>query len=502
MQLTAETLESTRTALANPNEDIVRTAGFNQPGTATSGLIGYDLEQPAKHLFPVITPLRNRIAREVAGFGTQANWQVINGINTTNMRIGVSEGNRGGALTFSTYRAMAAYVEAGLESFVTFKADLASKSFMDIKSEAQMQLLWSLMIQEEFLDLGGIGTSANALGQTPTPTLADVGSGGSLATGTAYKVGCVALSLAGYQQLAGTNMGQVGQTVTLNATGLQQTITRTNMDGSSDVINGGTGIPSAVATITTGAATDSLTASVVPVPGAVAYAWYWGITGASTMYLGAVTTSSTLTIAATASSGNQNFGALTATDYSCCALEYDGMLAQITNSASGAYVKSLNAALTSSGDGSVAELLTAFESMFDLYRTGPTTVFVNSLQQKQITKLVVNNGGAPLIRYNMDNGGNKVDGGAVIGSLMNPFTNQLVKIEVHPNMPPGTMLLWSDSVPYPLNDVGAIVKKKLRRDYYSIEWPITKRRYEYGTYFDGVLQCYFPPAFGVINCVI
>ena len=42
----------------------------------------------------------------------------------------------------------------------------------------------------------------------------------------------------------------------------------------------------------------------------------------------------------------------------------------------------------------------------------------------------------------------------------------------------------------------------VQRDYYSIEWPITKRRYEYGTYFDGVLQCYFPPAFGVINCVI
>jgi hypothetical protein len=503
-EITKDSLDLARAALGTPNDDITRTAGFNQPGSATDGLIGYDLEAPAKHMFPLITPLRNKIPRNVAGFGTQANWQVINGINTTGVRLGVSEGNRGGAISYSTYRAFAQYVECGLENYVTFKADLASKNFMDVKSEAQMNLLWALMIGEEMLDLGGIGTSANALGQTSTPTVTDVGSGGALPTGTAYYVGCVALSLFGYQQLAGTNMGQTGQKINAAAfvKGLAQTTVRTNMDGTTDTVNGGTAIPSALGTRTTGAASDSLTASVTAIPGAVAYAWYWGTTSdGSGCYLGSVTPVPYVTIAAVAANTAQKFNALASTDNSYCMLEYDGMLAQITNANSGGYVSAVNGLLTSDGGGGITQLATAFQQMFDLYRTGPTKVYANSQQQKDITALVIANGGAPIVRFNMDNGGGKVNGGAVIGSIMNPFTNQLVEIEVHPNMPPGTMLLWSDSVPYPLNDVGAIVQKKCRRDYYSIEWPINRRRYEYGTYFDGVLQCYFPPAFGVINCI-
>jgi hypothetical protein len=61
------------------------------------------------------------------------------------------------------------------------------------------------------------------------------------------------------------------------------------------------------------------------------------------------------------------------------------------------------------------------------------------------------------------------------------------------------ILFWSNSVPYPLNDVGGIVLKHLRRDYYQIEWPLRTRKYEYGVYFDGVLKNYFPPAFGIMR---
>jgi len=32
-----------------------------------------------------------------------------------------------------------------------------------------------------------------------------------------------------------------------------------------------------------------------------------------------------------------------------------------------------------------------------------------------------------------------------------------------------------------------------------IEWPLRTRRWEYGTYFDGLLQCYFPPAYGILR---
>ena len=74
-----------------------------------------------------------------------------------------------------------------------------------------------------------------------------------------------------------------------------------------------------------------------------------------------------------------------------------------------------------------------------------------------------------------------------------------IDIMLHPNVPPGTILFISRAVPYPLSNVGNVLQMKTRRDYYQIEWPLRTRMYEYGVYFDGVLQNYFPPAFGMIT---
>ena len=66
-------------------------------------------------------------------------------------------------------------------------------------------------------------------------------------------------------------------------------------------------------------------------------------------------------------------------------------------------------------------------------------------------------------------------------------------------MPPGTIMFWTDNIPYKLSGVTDIVRMRLRRAYYQMEWPVTRRRYEYGAYCDGVLQNFFPPAFGLLS---
>ena len=110
-----------------PASDIQR--AFTSPASATQGLIAYDLEAPSKKLYPLLTPLRNKIARRADGYSIQSNWEVVNGINITNLDIGVSERNRGGVINQSTARYMAAFVECGLETYATWKADLASKNY-------------------------------------------------------------------------------------------------------------------------------------------------------------------------------------------------------------------------------------------------------------------------------------------------------------------------------------------------------------------------------------
>jgi hypothetical protein len=57
---------------------------------------------------------------------------------------------------------------------------------------------------------------------------------------------------------------------------------------------------------------------------------------------------------------------------------------------------------------------------------------------------------------------------------------QDLQIRIHPNMPAGTILFTSKSLPYPVSGVGNVFQVRTRQDYYQIEWPLRARRYEYG----------------------
>jgi hypothetical protein len=74
-----------------------------------------------------------------------------------------------------------------------------------------------------------------------------------------------------------------------------------------------------------------------------------------------------------------------------------------------------------------------------------------------------------------------------------------VPLEIHPNLPPGTLVAVTEQLPYPINGVPNVMEMRLRQDYYQIEWPQRTRKYESGVYFDGVFAHYFPPSIGIIT---
>ena len=93
-------------------------------------------------------------------------------------------------------------------------------------------------------------------------------------------------------------------------------------------------------------------------------------------------------------------------------------------------------------------------------------------------------------------------GGMMVRSSLNKFRLSgavEIPIKLHPNMPPGTVLFFSKTLPYPLSNVPNTVQIRTRSEYYQIEWPLRARRYEYGVYADEVLQNYAPFAFGAIT---
>lgn len=500
-----ESLDLMKTAQATPLPDEIAKY-FTQPGTATTGLQAYDLEQPSKKLIPVLTPLRNMIPRVTNGFGTQANWKAVTGINTGNQRAGVSEGNRGAAIQQSMAENLAAYRGWGLENYVTFEADFSGKGFEDLKALAVSQLLSSVMIQEERLDLAG--NTSLALGTTPTPTVANSTTGGSIAAAT-YNLICIALGPQAYIDAAGANNGSTGQSFDPTSVTLSTQIVKTNTDSSTDTFGSGIAQKSAAGSTTTTGATSSVTGSVVPVRGAWGYAWYFGTAGNEK--LAALTSLNSVLLTSVPATGQlASAAALTAADGSTSTLEYDGLFVQAAKSTSNAYYKVMangtagtGTPLTSDGAGGISEFEEAFASFYTKYRLSPSLILMNCQELVNITKKIIGNGGAPLIRFNMDvnaiaNTG-AVAAGIVVGSYLNKITNEQIPFMVHPNIAPGTLMMLTKSLPYPLNNVANMWQKKLRRDYYQLEWPLKSRKYEYGVYADGVLQHYAPFSMGIIT---
>lgn len=498
--VTAETLALLKASLASADvslsQDLMKT--WTQAASAISGITAYDLEAPAKNLYPVITPLRNEIPRVSGKGGIQANWRAVTGVNTTNVLPGLSQGQRGGIITTTTQDLTASYKGLGLEDAVQFEAEYASEGFQDVKALAVEGLLRSLMIAEEKVILGG---NANyALSNTPTPTLTTATTGGSLANGN-FGVGCVALTFEGYQLASVT-------------TGVVQGYTRTNADSTTTSVNGGTARPSSQANIaTTGSNASTISASVTAVAGAFAYAWFWGANSGN-LTLGAITTINSALITANAtgvavSPGVVNFQALGATNNSANTLEFDGLLTFASQASLGAYYSAqatgtpgTGTPLTADGAGGITEIDVALKSFWDNYRLSPDTMWVNAQEMTNISKKILAGSSTAAQRFVFNAEQGMLAGGVMVRSYLNKYGMNgatTIDIRLHPNMPPGTILFTTKRLPYPLSNVSNVLQVRTRREYYQIQWPLRTRSYEYGVYCDEVLQNYFPPSQGVLT---
>lgn len=487
-----DTLAALKGALAKSAalpDDIAK--AFTQSGSATTGMTFYSLEAPAKTLYPVLTPLRNMFPRVVGGMGIQANWKAITGINTGNVGIGISEGKRGGIITTAVSEYLAAFRFLGLDDYVTFEAGFAAEGFDDLNARAKEGLLRSVMLGEEMYDLGG--NTGIALGTTPTPSLSAVAGSSSL-TNVAHYVHCVALTLEAYRAASVSG-------------GLRETATRTLAGNDTDTFKGGHAQISAQATVTPTAG-QNIQASVAAVNGAVAYAWFWGTTTGATV-LGAITTIPSVLITALAT-GSQVMTGKFGSDQSQNDKAYDGLLSLAMKSGSGAYVANMAAGtpgtgtpLTADTGGGIVEFETALAWFWDNYKLSPTHIVVSSQEMGNLQKKILGATSAAAQRFVFTADQSGTPGGIVIRSYLNRYgitgPAQAIPIMLHPNLPAGTVLFLTTQLPYSLSGVPDVVRKLLRRDYYAIDWPLVSRKREYGVYFDGVLQHYFPPSLGVIK---
>jgi hypothetical protein len=470
------------------------------PTGNTTGLQNYDLEKPALSIVPVETPFFNRIPIVGANGGIQANWHAITGINTTGISAGLGYGQRNSPISTTTADYFAKFCAFGLDDFIQEEAEWSAEGYMDLLARGQSNLTWAMKIAMERVYVGGQGTYG--LGATPRPTVADVSTGGVLAANTTFSVICAALTLDGY--LNGSVAG-----------GVPGLVSRTNADKSTVQYGGGTAQVSqnrTVATANDSNNTHSLTASIATVSGAVAYAWFWGAAGSE--LLGAITTTNSVLITA-AAAGTQNAATLGGVDNSQNSLVCDGFIAQIAKSGMNGYIVSqatgtagTGTPLTADGEGGIVEIDTDLKYFYDTYRASPTAIWVSSQELLNIGKKISAGPGSGTsnIRFTRDATTGQLIGGTLARAYLNKFTvglsggpagGQEIPINLHPNLPPGTMMYEMMKVPFPLSGINNVVQFRARKNFYATLWPKTTRQWEYGVYLDGVLQNYFIPGWGV-----
>jgi hypothetical protein len=492
LQTTEETLRLTKEALSDNS--------LAKNVTIATGLSAYDLQAPAKNLYPIVTPLRNSLPRVGRlNPGDAARWRTITSITGSGYdAMGwVPEGQRTASMSYSAQLQVAPYLTLGEEDTVTFEAEAAAQGYEDLNATATLRLLQKTMRKEETALLGG--NTSLALGTPAAPSLTASGTGATLLAAT-YSVIVVALSFEGYRNSSLSGGVATAKTITGN-------------DGNTYTLNGGSSMRSAnvTQTVTLG---QTLNATATPVIGAVAYAWYVGAAGSETLQ--GITTINSAAFSAPLTTGQQAATVIAADNSRNPTLAFDGLLTVGLNPVNGAYVQTLASGtagtgtfLTASGRGSVIEIDNMLVSMWNSYRLSPTVLYVNAQEQRNITNKCLTNASGPLIRYNVsadsDKGGPYgVTASGVVRWYYNPFSIDGgfdIPVKVHPDLPPGTILALCERLPvlYQSNQTPNVAEVLTRRDYYRVDWPLRTRRREFGVYTEETLAVYAPFGVGILT---
>lgn len=515
-----------KAVLKNRFGDKIKSASeFKKAAIGLSGNITpYDLEAPAKHLVPWLTPLREALPRVArTSPGATAHWKTFTTAAGSYSKGSLpampwcNEGQRAPQISLTALNSSASYATIGREGAVSFEAEYASQGFEDAMATEHFFTLETVMTMEEDTLLGGNNSLKLGTANKPAGTASGTGS----FTGTFYAA-VVGLTYEGYRNFTLRN-GYSSAGVPLVTSGLlaQQQVQTTTPDGKSMYTNGGCGIASAIST-TTAAPSSNTTAtfSWTAKSGEVAWLIYIGTSSSSAaLYLTALTTVPTYSFtAAPANTANELLSALTATDFSVNdgstggqtgqVTAYDGLLTQAWNNTSlnpqNAYTYNMaGTPLTTSGKGNVDQIDTMLIQIWNLYKATVDVIWVNAQEMANITSRILNGSSAPLLRAMTGDGGFDLTGFGVISFYMNPFMpgSRKIPIIIHPTIPPGTIVAYAKTLPvyYKSNSTPNVAEVLTRREYYAQEWPLTTREYQYGVYSEQVLALYAPFAVGIIT---
>ena len=461
--------------LSGPDPNLLRKE-WTLTNPIGSGLVPFDLEAPAKLIWPHKTPLRNSIPR-IRAQGGAHRFKVITGATgsltggISSMNPGISESTlttgvgglqlvRPPLIQYAGQDVVLSQISYGLQDAVSFQAEYEGQGFDDIRTQSATTLLYTTMMAEERLICYGRGQVSG-------------GYTGPLATASISSVSAVSASVApGGKSTLGS--GAVWVIAAADAGDL--------VDPTGTKLHQGPVSSAASVTVSAGQAVQVNLTDVTGALGYLLYAasvvggpyYYAGRTGWSTGY---VTSQPTSGISTTPGAADQSAPTNTP--------NFDGLLTSV--SASGGYVTRLNAPWSTTSPGS--EVNTALASLWESTKADPEEIWVNGYDRLGLSNALINNSGANAYRITIANS-TESDGvkvGAVVSSILNEVTGSEVDLKVHPNFPQGNALIRQVEMPLPNSNIGETSAMAMVQDYTAVQFPVIQLAYEMATFQIGTL---------------
>ena len=468
-----------------------------------SGVVPYAMESPAMYLWPVVTILRNMLARNRKG-GVGYHYKQITKLNAPTKLGFASEATtstdgRAGFVTFDEKEKSVTFKKVGADQVMSTEEELGSYTLVDGENFQAPQLaallgLYGAMIAEERCILGGNQTAltAAALG-TPSLTYSTAGepaitqpttNTGSLTAATAYYTRVSALSYEGY---------------VVSATGNGGADARGETDATTQVT---------FTTAASGAGNLAYTFGWAAVKGAVAYNVYVSLVNGSGWKYQKTVFKNRATIGLDDNGASQALittgNTVNTADTSGNTAAFDGFYTLVPTQ--GSYDKNLGgAALTGDGTTGCNEFEAIFLSLFQNYQVGCSQILISPTDKFKLDKIMLAGTTGPVWRVNLQgtSPNSNIIGGITATGMLNRYTQEIVDIVVHPYMAPGTILFCLDQLGkyYPAANVPACAEMALGWDYTRFDFPVPAMKKEWGTYLFGAPVLRVPFVFASLRSV-
>lgn len=476
--------------------------------TASTGFVGYNLEEQAKLMLPLFAGLRNAIPVDKPKQGApKATWRMNIGYGAYDFGTytGTAEGGTGTDLTNNKVTVEADYHTQSVKGSVTWEAISQAMGYDDPLSIETSIGLSTLIKHDELNVLGGNGIKIAQVG-TVTGNQSTLSSALTFATGT-WNVKVTAITLQG---------------------------SLTNASSNSIV---GEGEPSAnCGVVVSSVAKDFLDVSWAAIPGAVGYKVYCSVSvGSSTLQLcipntdlkyrainptTGATDLTTLGDAFTTPSGQTFIGvnhcqiftaptsgtALPTGDHSVNLNMFEGLIAwcekdSIYGASVGTHIKKDmdGAPLTTIGTG-ISEFDYILQQLWTTWVTSPSKIVTSPAGVTAIgNALVAANSGA-MFRLDVTQERGNIVGGLYVGGYVNKFASSMagmkavIDVWAHPYMPDGTVLFLSERIPYQYSREGRGFALDVQTPYTYWELARSDRSIPFSIFMIETLKCYHPLA--------